>query len=75
MADYAPRPKANKRAATRAVTQDIIDPDDPTIDPEMRQVIAGESARRVGAAGIQLRTRNPFEKFMTGFKNFFRGRR
>jgi hypothetical protein len=42
------------------VATDIFDPDDPNIDPAMKATLAGEAARRVGASGIQVRTRNPF---------------
>lgn len=73
---YGKRAKVpNRKALTQAVTSDIIDPDDPTIDPEMRKTITGEAARRVGAAGVQVRTRNPFDDLMASISGIFKGKR
>jgi len=38
------------------------------MDPEMIATLAPEAARRVGAAGIQLQTKNPFSAILSLFK-------
>ena len=38
------------------------------LDPEMRETLAGEAARRVGAAGVRVETRNPLADLMKMFK-------
>lgn len=63
---YANRPSPKKRAQAGVMREANIDTTG--IDPEMFGTLAQESARRVGARGIQVQTKNPMDKLMGMFK-------
>lgn len=64
---YGARPNPKKRKIEARVFQEA-NIDTAGLDPEMKATLAGEAARRVGAAGVQLRTADP----LRGIKDLFR---
>ncbi len=71
---YGKRAPIPKRQAVEAGVFEAANIDTAGLDPEMKATLGQEAARRVGAAGVQMQTRNPFEGFVRGFKRIFRGR-
>ena len=56
------------RRQARASAMKEANIDTAGLDPEMRETLGGEAARRVGARGIGVRTKNPFDMFKRGKK-------
>lgn len=54
------RDKIKKRAQASVFQAANIDT--AGMDPEMKETLGQEAARRVGAAGVRVETRNPFAK-------------
>lgn len=67
---YGKRPKVKKRAVESGVFQ-AANIDTAGLDPEMRSTLAGEAARRVGAAGVGVRTRNPLDEVGKAIRKLF----
>ena len=63
--EYAKR--AVKRRAVGAVMREA-NIDTTGMDPEMMATLAPEAARRLGAAGVQLQTKNPLKWLTDLFK-------
>jgi hypothetical protein len=64
------RPPIKKRQLTAAVER-AANIDTTGMDPEMVKTIRGEAARRVGAAGVGVRSRDPFAGIKRGVKKLF----
>lgn len=63
---YLSRPAIKKRAQAGVLQEANVDT--AGLDPEMRSTLANEAARRLGAGGVQIRTRNPLDVIMGMFK-------
>ena len=59
--------KPIKRRAQQSVLE-YANVDTAGLDPEMRETLAGEAARRAGAAGVGVATRNPLADLKKLFK-------
>ena len=57
MSMFGKRPAPKKRAQRGVLAAANIDPEG--LDPEMAETLSQESARRLGAAGVQVQTKNP----------------
>lgn len=63
MAGYSARPKAINRKKAESSVFEAANIDTAGLDPEMKATLGQEAARRVGAAGVGVRTRNPIAAF------------